>query len=102
MVEGKKGQIRCGGGILSLDDGSFTFFLELFIEDKDRYDYECDDSFSMESEAERVMVECMTKFPQVVKDAITSKDMSHIDRFCREYLLVQVTPYDGDAPPQYH
>lgn len=92
----EKVEVRCGGGIIHLEGGVFTYFIELHILN-DSFTFESLEEFEDEKEAETKAFNCMESLPLVLMQCLKNKSLDLFDMFCEEWQLVKII-YDEDAP----
>ena len=95
----KKPQIKCGGGLFFLGDGSFAYFVELHLLDS-VFHFESLETWEHEAEAESALTRCISAFPQVIATAANTKDPDLVDIFCDKQKIVKVIPPKNEPPPQ--
>lgn len=97
--------IKCRGGLMLLDTGRFTFWIEVFVADN-HFEFECLDDFATEEIADEKIEECAKEFPQVLGKSMKSQDFSYVEEFCEKWNLVKVLPNAGpgkeDIPESFH
>lgn len=85
----KPSEIKCGGGLMLLIDGSFSFFIELHLEGN-VFNFESTANWEREDDALDAMTKCLMAFPVVVAKAASNQDFQVIEEFCVEQNIVKM------------
>ena len=92
----KPSEIKCGGGLMLLDDGTYSYYIEIHF-DGQVFNFECENTFPDEDAATDKLKACVVAFPYAIVEAAEERDFKIVDDFCTKWDLFKSLPPEVTA-----